>query len=173
MHRPWITSGCRCPGPIDKFADPLTIGNLNRIFHQWSRDGDIINFFKPACTLALQRRRPGHKYHRRSFAARLQHSRHRICETFRTNQAHSRFARDTRMTISQMSSNLFMGAVDHRHLTFHKPFERRVTKATSKRKHMLSTFFFECTGEYLATTQFYLFALFVHRIFTFLPIKPT
>jgi hypothetical protein len=77
------------------------------------------------------------------------------------------------MTIRQMSSHLLMGAVDHRHLAVHKPFERRVTKATSKRKHMLSAFFFECTRENLATTQFYLFALLVHWIFTFLPNKPT
>ena len=129
MHWAGIAGGGRGPGPVDELADPLAVGDLHRVLHQRGRDRHIVDFLEAACTLALQGRGAGDEDDRRAFAAGFQHGRHRIGESLRPDQADRGLAGDPGMPVGEMPSDLLVRAVDHRHLTFHEAFQRRIAES--------------------------------------------
>ena len=68
MHRPGIAVDSDLVGAVDKFIDPLTIGDADRIFGQRFGDGNIIDFLETASPLAFQRAGSGYKDDRRALA---------------------------------------------------------------------------------------------------------
>ena len=89
----------------------------------------------------------------RSFAARLKHRRNGIRKPFGAHQTDRWFAGDPCVAIGQMASDLFMGTVDHRHLTIHKTLKRRVAEPAGKGKYMINAFFLQRAGEDFTATQ--------------------
>jgi hypothetical protein len=55
------------------------------------------------------------------------------------------------MAIGEMSSHLFMRAIYHLHLAFHKPFKRRIAKPAGQSEHMFNTLFLQGTRKQCAT----------------------
>ena len=63
MNRPRIAVRGNFIGAVNKFVNPLSIGNSGAIFGQGGSDSHIVNFFKTARTLAFQGTGTGHEDH--------------------------------------------------------------------------------------------------------------
>ena len=106
-----------------------------------SGDRDIVNLFESAGPLPPQRARTRDENYRRTLTPGLHDRRHCIGKALRADQTDSRFTREARMAVRQMSRDLFMRAIDHGHLAFHESFERWIAKSAGQREDMIDASF--------------------------------
>ena len=153
VDRARISAGRDLPCPVDELSDPLSIGDAFGILGQRCRDLDIVDFLEAAGALTFQRARTGDEDDGRALTPGLHDCRQCVGKAFRTDQADCGFAGDARMAISEVARNLFMRAVDDRHLAFHEAFECRIAEAAGQRKDVLHAFFMQGACEQIASTN--------------------